>query len=192
MIGVVDYQAGNLASVNNALQAIESDFLVSADPAQLAACEGIILPGVGAAPGAMASLHQCGLLKFLQSLKIPFLGICLGMQLLYEGSDEGNTKCLGIIPGRIRRFDAAAHRVPHMGWNEVEFYKGNRNYLYFAHSYYAPVSEFTTAICDCGIRFTAAIRKDNYLGVQFHPEKSAAAGLNLLREFVKQCKLSRR
>lgn len=195
MIGVIDYEAGNLASVSNALKSIDTPFIVSALASQLSDCSGIILPGVGAAPLAMRSLHHQGLVGFIQKLRRPFLGICLGMQLLYDKSEEGETACLGIASGHVRQFDAAAARVPHMGWNEVVFRAGNglteqegeKLSYYFAHSYYAPVGPLTSAVTECGTTFSAAIRVENFYGVQFHPEKSGPEGLKLLKNFCKLC-----
>jgi glutamine amidotransferase len=195
MIGVIDYEAGNLASVSNALKSIGMSFIVSPLASRLGDCSGIILPGVGAAPLAMRSLERQGLVSFIRELKRPFLGICLGMQLLYDKSEEGDTECLGIASGLVRRFDATAERVPHMGWNEVIFRTdnglaenaGEKASFYFAHSYYAPVGAATNAVTECGTIFSAAIRVCNFYGVQFHPEKSAAAGLKLLKSFCDLC-----
>ncbi len=194
MIGVVDYEAGNIASVRNALAAIGCEFLISADEAQLAACQGIILPGVGAAPGAMDSLTRRGLTGFLKGVSAPFLGICLGMQLLYEASEEGKTSCLGIVPGSVTMLGPDVKKIPHMGWNRVTFssrsplYAGiEEGFFYFAHSYAAPVGPLVTGTAECGSVFAAAVRKENFFGVQFHPEKSGQAGLRLLQNFVQLC-----
>ncbi len=189
MIGVIDYEAGNLASVTNALQSIDASVIISSVARELTKCNGIILPGVGAAPLAMRSLERRNLIDFIKTLQVPFLGICLGMQVLYDESREGNTKCLGIVSGTVEEFDAGASRVPHMGWNKVLFTKTNDEdaHFYFAHSYYAPVGPATTATTECGLSFSAAIRERNYFGVQFHPEKSGLAGLRLLRGFCDLC-----
>lgn len=195
MIGVIDYEAGNLASVTNALRSIDAGVVVSSDARELGRCSGIILPGVGAAPLAMHSLERRDLIGFIRTLEVPFLGICLGMQVLFDESREGNTKCLGIVPGTVEEFDAGASRVPHMGWNKVVFTADDSltgtsvedAYFYFAHSYYAPVGPATTATTECGVSFSAAMKKDNYLGVQFHPEKSGRAGLLLLKGFCDLC-----
>ncbi|HEY6190760.1 MAG TPA: imidazole glycerol phosphate synthase subunit HisH [Bacteroidota bacterium] len=200
MIGVVDYEAGNIASVSNALSQIGTGFLVSNDPGQLASCDGVILPGVGAAPAAMASLRERNLLEFLATLDIPFLGICLGMELLYHYSEEGDTPCLGVLPGSVRKIDESACKVPHIGWNRVEFLgthaifepEGRSEYYYFAHSYAARVDASTAGVVDCGIRLAAAVSNGNYFGVQFHPEKSGSAGLRLLKNFDALCKSYRR
>ncbi len=196
MIGVIDYEAGNIASVSNALGTINAEFVVTNDIATLKKCRGIILPGVGAAGGAMASLQQYTLDTFLPTVTVPFLGICLGMQLLYENSEEGSTKCLAVLKGTVRKFDGRTSKVPHMGWNLVEQRSPNplmkgvpeKEHFYFANSYYSPVDGQATAVTSDGVEFAAAIRKDNFLGVQFHPEKSGTIGLNLLRNFVDLCR----
>lgn len=195
MIGVIDYEAGNLASVTNALHSIGASVVISSDARQLSQCNGIILPGVGAAPLAMRSLARRDLVSFIRTLEVPFLGICLGMQVLYDESKEAGTKCLGIVSGIVEEFDSRASRVPHMGWNRVVFGSDDAltaagtedAHFYFAHSYYAPVGRATIATTACGVTFSAAMRKDNYFGVQFHPEKSGPAGLRLLRSFCDLC-----
>jgi imidazole glycerol-phosphate synthase subunit HisH len=199
MIGVIDYAAGNITSVANALASIGVDFRLSNKESELAGCDGIILPGVGAAQKAMESINGNNLAGFLQSYAKPFLGICLGMELLYEISDEGNTPCLGIIPGRVKMFDAAVPKIPHMGWNRVMTVepgtwiggKGDLGYYYFAHSYYVPVDRFSLAISESGVPFASVVKRLNYYGVQFHPEKSGDAGLALLKKFDALCKSSR-
>ncbi len=199
MIGVVDYEAGNISSVANALRAIGAEFILSASEVDLSKCQGIVLPGVGAARGAMASLEKQKLSAFLSSTKQPFLGICLGMQLFYESSEEGPTKCLGVLPGMIRKFDSSRMKVPHMGWNLVQRKSDHplmtglspREYFYFAHSYFAEPDESAIAAATEQTTFAAVVRRENYFGVQFHPEKSGKAGLQLLRNFVALCASSR-
>jgi glutamine amidotransferase len=192
-LGVVDYEAGNIASIRNALNAAEIPHLVSSSANELQQCAGILLPGVGAAPAAMRSLEKKGLVPLLQNLTVPFLGVCLGMQVLFDRSEEGDTKCLGIFPGEVVRFDERAARVPHMGWNQVEFNNVSsfkvdpKSYYYFAHSFYVPVNENTSAVAKSGVQFSAAFHKDMYYGVQFHPEKSGVKGLQLLNSFWKLC-----
>lgn len=196
MIGVVDYEAGNIASISNALTAIGAEFIVSGDSRKLECCSGIILPGVGAAPGAMASLVQHELAEFLKRASVPFLGICLGMQLLYENSEEGSTACLGILHGAVKKFDKRTPKIPHMGWDVVEQSSSiplmerisTREYFYFAHSYYSPVDATTVAFTDEGARFASVIQSGTVMGVQFHPEKSGNAGLKLLKNFANLCK----
>jgi glutamine amidotransferase len=195
MIGIVDYEAGNIASVSNALSAIKADFVVSNDAKVLSSCAGIILPGVGAAPGAMASLEAIGITGFLKSAAMPVLGICLGMQLLYKESEEGSTQCLGIIPGKVSKLDARAAKVPHMGWNVVEQRStiplmegiGSREYFYFAHSFYTEIDARTVASTEVGFPFASVVQMASFTGVQFHPEKSGKAGLRLLTNFVATC-----
>ncbi len=196
MIGIVDYEAGNMASVSNGLATIGAKFIVSNDTQRLSECSGIILPGVGAAPGAMASLELNSLNTFLKNVSVPFLGICLGMQLLFETSEEGPTRCLGIIDGSIKKFDGRTSKIPHMGWNVVEQQSANplldgipkKEYFYFAHSYYAPLDGGAVAVTNEGVRFTSVLQVRNVMGVQFHPEKSGKAGLRLLKNFVNLCR----
>lgn len=200
MIGVIDYKAGNIASVTNALTHIGAPYVVSHDPHQLEKCEGVILPGVGAAPGAIESLREYGLIDFLKTSHQPVLGICLGMQLLYEQSEEGATTCLGVISNTVKKFNNAVMKIPHMGWNDVVFTSSsplqagieNGEYFYFAHSFYIPITAETKGTSSCGVPFAAMVQKENYFGVQFHPEKSGKAGLQLLNNFVAICKSYRR
>jgi imidazole glycerol-phosphate synthase subunit HisH len=196
MIGVVDYEGGNIASVSNALDAVGVEFIVSSDRHRLEHCSGIILPGVGAAPGAIALLERHQLTGFLKGVQVPLLGICLGMQLLYESSEEGSTKCLGAVPGIVRKFDQRTSKIPHMGWNVVEQRSSNslfagipeKEYFYFAHSYYAPVDNSTIAVTSEGVPFASVVHSGRFYGVQFHPEKSGTSGLKLLKNFAELCK----
>ncbi len=196
MIGVVNYEAGNLRSVLNALTLAGIDYKIGNRPDELATCLGIILPGVGAAPGAMKSLRDHGLTEFLPALQVPFLGICLGMQILFEHSEEGNTKCLGIIPGTVDHFPPGKVKIPHMGWNEVERVVqsplwdgiGQKAFFYFAHSFVVGVNGYTVAETSSGVAFSAAVRLQNFYGVQFHPEKSSHAGIQLLKNFDMICR----
>ena len=166
---------------------------------KLSQCDGIILPGVGAAPGAMKSLTERGLIPFLRTIEKPLLGICLGMQLLFESSEEGETTCLGILPGRTARLSDRSGKVPHMGWNAVRFTIAHPliegidqyGYFYFAHSFVAAPNAATIGVSECGETFTAALAHGNILGVQFHPEKSGKNGLSLLKNFETLCTLSR-
>jgi glutamine amidotransferase len=196
MIGIVDYEAGNIRSVTNALTTIETEFIVSGKPEILCGCSGIILPGVGAAPGAMRSLQRGGLAQFLTTVTVPFLGICLGMQILFDHSDEGDTDCLGVIPGNISALPEEKVKIPHIGWNEVIRLLPSplwdeipdNSYFYFANSYVASPGDGAIAVTDCGVTFTAAVQSGNFFGVQFHPEKSGSAGLTLLKNFVRLCR----
>ncbi len=201
MLVVIDYDAGNLYNVANALRHLGTDFTMSGDPDLVLAADKVILPGVGSARAAMASLRRQGLEDVVRNLRVPFLGICLGLQLLFEKSEEDDTPCLGLIPGRVRRFSGDRLKVPQIGWNQVEWRPGveesplfggrlptdpfRMEYFYFVHSYYAPVLPgFTVATADYGQVFSAAVQAGNFLGVQFHPERSGEVGLEFLRNFV--------
>jgi glutamine amidotransferase len=195
MIALIDYGAGNTASVANALEDIGTDFKIVKSEIPICNSDKIILPGVGEASFAMQKIHMLNLFSLLRLLKKPFLGICLGMQILCEKSKEGNVACLGIFESTVQKFDNSILNVPHMGWNKVELVKEsklfegipNKTDFYFANSYYVPVNNNTIASSEYGIEFSAAIEKDNFYGVQFHPEKSGEAGLKLLKNFVEKC-----
>lgn len=195
MIGIIDYGAGNVRSVGNALERLQTPFFVSRNVSDLEKAQKLILPGVGEARSAMKSLGQSGLVDWLKAVKVPFLGICIGMQILFDHSDEGETPCLGVIAGLVQRFDPGQVKIPHMGWNRVAIQQsnplfhntGNGEYFYFVHSFRAPVVEATLAVTEYGSAFSAAVRKDNYFGVQFHAEKSGNAGLQVLRNFIELC-----
>ena len=193
MIVVIDYKAGNLYNVGNALRHLGGAFAFSADPAVVEKASKVILPGVGSARPAMESLEQLGLVPVLKQLSVPFLGICLGLQLLFERSDEEQTDCLGILPGTVKRFDSTRLKVPHIGWNQVCSQDGDslfdgvpdQSSFYFVHSFYAPLIEgVTKGTTDYGECFSSAVAKGNYRGVQFHPERSGELGLRVLRNFL--------
>ncbi len=195
MIAIIDYKAGNLASVSNAMDRLMSRYLITNRLADLDQADAIIFPGVGHAAPAMRDLQQNGLDTWLRSTRKPLLGICLGMQLLYESTTEGPTETLGILPGRLEKFDATRQKVPHMGWNTVDIQPGKeahpllRNipsgtHFYHVHSYFAPVTAHTVATADYVHPFSAIAGRDNFMGVQFHPEKSGKAGEQLLRNFL--------
>jgi glutamine amidotransferase len=194
-MGVVLVDAGgtNIGSVRYALQRLGLDAELAADVATIRAADKVILPGVGAAGPGMARLHELRLVELLRSLTQPVLGVCLGMQLLCTHSEEGDTDCLGIIPAPVRRFiDAPGLRVPHMGWNRLVAQRphallarlGEDEQAYFVHSYAVPVGDYTLATTDYGEAFSAMIGRDNFHGMQFHPERSAAVGARLLRNFL--------
>lgn len=193
MIALIDYGAGNTASVANALENLNAEYVLTNKESDICKAQKVIFPGVGEASFAIKQLHKSNLFNLLRIVKKPMLGICLGMQLMCEFSTEGNVACLGIIPGRVEKFDAEKTNVPHMGWNEVfqtkpsKLFEGIKDgeFFYFANSFYMPLGESTIAKTNHGIDFTAAIEKDNFFGVQFHPEKSAEAGLKLLQNFLK-------
>jgi glutamine amidotransferase len=197
MIGIVDYSAGNIRSVSNALRRIGVRHFISSNPIELKKAEKIIFPGVGEAQSAMDALVRTGLPEWLKEVTVPFLGICLGMQLLFEHTTERATDCLGIIPGTNERFKSnhPALKVPHMGWNQVHQTGNNLLFseiasgenFYFVHSYYAPICNATICTTEYDVRFTSALQQENFYGVQFHPEKSSRAGLQLLKNFVELC-----
>jgi glutamine amidotransferase len=183
----------NTASLQFALERLDAASLVSADAQQIRAATHVILPGVGAAADAMTRLRRHGLDTLIPSLQQPVLGVCLGMQLLYEASDEGHANCLGIIPGRAARFTPAAGRpVPHMGWNTLAVERQSAllegiqqgEYAYFVHSYALNLSSATIASCSYGDPFSACVQWRNFYGAQFHPERSAKVGARLLQNFL--------
>lgn len=192
MIAVVDTGGANIASVMNALRRLERAATLTRDPETIHRASHVILPGVGAALDAMNRIRERGLLDCLTSLTQPTLGICLGMQLLFEGSTEGPTRCLGILPGLVTRLSPPGNLpVPHMGWNALEPVSGplfrgleEKHYYYFVHSFAAPSGHWVTANFEYGGHFPAAVAQDNYFGVQFHPERSSTAGQTVLRNFL--------
>ncbi len=192
MIAVIKYKAGNLASVANALNRLEAPFFLASSPQELESARAVIFPGVGHAGAAMDSLKELGIDDWLKQTKKPVLGICVGMQLLFEGSEEGDAEGLGIIPGRLKRFDESKGKVPHMGWNTFEAQNehpllkniSRKDYMYYVHSYYAEQNEYTIASASYVNDFAAAVARDNFMGVQFHPEKSGFAGSHLLQNYL--------
>jgi glutamine amidotransferase len=190
---IVANGGANIASLQFALQRLDASSSVSADPEEIRAASHVILPGVGAAADAMSRLRQSGLDAVIPALRQPVLGICLGMQLLFEASDEGDASCLGIIPGRAARFAPAAERpVPHMGWNTLDIRRpcallaglDDGDYAYFVHSYALEVGAATVASTCYGTPFSACAQWRNFYGAQFHPERSAAVGARLLKNFL--------
>lgn len=192
-LAIIDSGGANIASVRFALQRLGAESVFTADPEVIRTADRVILPGVGAAAAAMHHLRARGLVECIRTLTQPVLGICLGMQLLFDSSEEGDVDCLGLIPGRLRRFPGAPGlRVPHMGWNHAEPAMddplldalGREPWFYFVHSYYAPVGEHTLAACRHGIEFSALVRQGNFRGAQFHPERSARDGSQVLKNFL--------
>jgi glutamine amidotransferase len=190
---VVDSGGANLASLQFALERLGARSRVSKNPAEIASACRVILPGVGSAPHAMQHLHECDLTGVLPALTCPVLGICLGMQLLFDNSDEGPVRCLGVLPGNVRRLPSAPGRpVPHMGWNQLlglcddPLLEGIRNgdYVYFVHSFAVSVCAATLAITDYGAPLTAIARHGNFWCTQFHPERSAGVGARILGNFL--------
>ena len=193
MIALIDYDAGNIRSVGNALARLGAKYELTADPARILAADKVILPGVGNAAEAMAHLRERGLCELIRSLRRPVLGICVGMQLMCRDSEEGPTQALGVFDAHVRRFaEAPDAKVPHMGWNALgnldgKLFKGleGGSYVYFVHSYYAELCPDTVATCRHGERlFSAALKYENFYGTQFHPEKSGPVGAAILRNFL--------
>lgn len=192
-LAIIDSGGANIASLRFAVERLGIDSQITTDPQTLRAASHVILPGVGAAAGCMERLRSANLIETICSLRQPLLGICVGMQLLFESSEEGDVPCLGLLPGRIRRFaDRDGLPVPHMGWNQLEFSSpspllddvASGDYVYFVHSYCAPVDANTVAATTYGEPFAAIVRRGNVFGAQFHPERSARAGSLVLRNFL--------
>jgi imidazole glycerol-phosphate synthase subunit HisH len=192
-VAIIDNGGANIASLRYALERLGADARLTADPGELRAAPRVILPGVGAAADAMQRLNSLGLVGTIRGLRQPVLGICLGMQLLFDASDEGDTRCLGLLPGRAERIpDRDGYPVPHMGWNQLEFDSPDSllqgiargDYVYFVHGYAVPVGPWTVATTDYGGSFSSVVRQDNFMGAQFHPERSGEAGARLLANFL--------
>lgn len=194
MIAIIDYDTGNLRSVCNALDRIGAEYVLTDDPEIIRSADRVLLPGVGEASSAMAKLQERGLCDVIRSLTVPILGICIGMQLMCRHSQEGDVDCLGIFDADVRKFQAdpeAGVKVPHMGWNALTDLKTglfdglkDGDFVYFVHSFAADVCEDSIAVSENGRQFSAAIRKGNFYGAQFHPEKSGDIGERILRNFM--------
>ncbi|AZA76480.1 imidazole glycerol phosphate synthase subunit HisH [Chryseobacterium sp. G0186] len=190
MIAIIKYNGGNVSSVQNALNRLKIDSVITDDPEQILKADKVIFPGVGEASSTMKVLKEKGLDVLIPSLKQPVLGICLGMQLMCKGNEEGNTEGMGIFDINVKRFPPQG-LVPHMGWNtvsgkdfslfaEIE----NESDVYFVHSYYCELSDFTTSVCNYILPFSASLQKDNFYAMQFHPEKSGSIGSQILTNFI--------
>ncbi len=196
MIAVIDYQAGNIQSVLFALQRLGADPILTADAAVIRRADAVLFPGQGEAASAMQSLRATGLDTLIPQLTQPFFGICVGMQLLCSHSEEGDTTCLSIMPQRVRRFQDPSVKVPHVGWNTLEHIYADTpqtilsadfegKYVYFVHSYFVELGEFTTATCQYGdTHFAAMLQRDNFYAAQFHAEKSSTVGEQLIKNFL--------
>lgn len=194
MIAIIDYDTGNLRSVCNALDRIGAEYVLTDDSAVIAQADRVLLPGVGEASSAMQKLQERGLCEVIKALKVPVLGICIGMQLMCRHSEEGNVDCLGIFDAQVQKFEADPSqgvKVPHMGWNSITdlrtgLFEGlsEGEFVYFVHSFAADVCEDTIAVSENGRRFSAALRKGNFYGAQFHPEKSGDVGERILKNFM--------
>lgn len=190
MIAIIKYNAGNIQSVQNALNRLGYESVITDDSALILAADKVIFPGVGEASSAMKYLKQRGLDEVIYKITQPFLGICLGLQLMCKSTEEGNTKCLGIFDTDVKLFPPK-EKVPHMGWNNFEQIKGklfesidSKEDVYFVHSYYAELCKDTIATCNYIKPFSAAMQKDNFYATQFHPEKSAGIGEQILKNFL--------
>lgn len=192
MIAIIDYNAGNIQSVEFALERIGVEYITTDDKALLKAADKVIFPGVGEAKNTMTFLKEKGLDIFIKELTQPVLGICLGMQLMCQHSEEGDVDALGIFNTSVKLFKPAnKEKVPHMGWNTISDLKGRlfskeleEKYVYFVHSYYAEICENTIATTDYTLPYSSALQKDNFYATQFHPEKSGDIGEQILRNFI--------
>ncbi len=187
---IIDYGAGNIQSIKFAIQRLGFEAVLSSDVNQILAADKVIFPGVGEASSAMAKLKASGLDTLIPKLKQPVLGICLGMQLMCNSSEEGNTKGLSIFDVDVIKFSNKV-KVPQIGWNQISNLKSNlfqdiseSEYIYMVHSFYAPLCDETIATSDYGIEYSAALHKNNFYGTQFHPEKSSAVGEQILMNFL--------
>lgn len=195
MIAIINYKAGNITSVANALNKLGVDYVITADKKIIGQADKIIFPGQGRAGQAMNELKKAGLIEILKDTSVPFLGICLGLQILATFSEEDKINCLNIIPGNVVKFDENL-KIPQIGWNKIKisnksFLTKNipkNNYFYFVNSYYLKTDKkYTLASADYGINYPAIINKNNFYATQFHPEKSGEVGLKLLSNFCKLC-----
>jgi imidazole glycerol-phosphate synthase subunit HisH len=191
-VAIVKYNAGNTASVANALERLGVNPVITDDPESLASADKVIFPGVGEASTAMAYLRERRLDEVIRSLTRPVLGVCLGMQLMCATSEENVTECMGLLPYRVKRFTGNNLKVPHMGWNSISELRGplfegvdENSFVYFVHGYYVETGEHSTAACEYGAKFSAAVAFRNFHAVQFHTEKSGPIGERILENFLK-------
>ena len=189
-IVIINYGAGNIQSIKFAIQRLGYEAILSNDAEEIKGADKVIFPGVGEASSAMKKLKATGLDVLIPTLKQPVLGICLGMQLMCNYCEEGNTQGLGIFDVDVVKFDAS-EKVPQIGWNQIEnlnsdLFKGIREkeYMYLVHSYYVPINNETIAVTNYGLKYASALREKNFYGVQFHPEKSSKAGAQILKNFL--------
>jgi len=198
-IAIIKYNAGNIMSVDYALQRLGIEAEVTNDIEQIMKADKVIFPGVGEASTTMAYLKEHKLDQLVRSLKQPVLGICLGMQLMCRHSEENDVDCIGVFNEDVKLFvpkpgEENTIKVPHMGWNDITSLKSSlfdpsidRQYVYFVHSYYATIGEHTAAVCNYIVPFAAAMQKDNFYATQFHPEKSGPVGAQILKNFIEKC-----
>jgi imidazole glycerol-phosphate synthase subunit HisH len=190
-LAIIKYSAGNIQSVLFALERLGLQAKVTDDAEEIRSADKVIFPGVGEASSAMKSLQASNLDKIIPALKQPVLGICVGMQLLFTHSEENDTGCLGIIPARVKKFEAVGIKVPQVGWNRIydlqsPLFTGveEGSYIYNVHSYYAEDNPYTIAHCNYGLEYAAGVKKDNFYGLQFHTEKSADTGDRIIKNFI--------
>lgn len=190
-LALIKYNAGNIRSISFALDRLGIDYVLTEKPEEIRSADKVIFPGVGEASTTMNFLRKAGLNIIIPELKQPMLGICLGMQLMCRHSEEHNTDCLNIFEVPVLKIPSEGQiKVPHMGWNKLHSVKDwlspelENQYVYFVHSYYVPVNAYTTAQTSYGVAVSAAMRKDNFYAVQFHPEKSAESGIQILKDFL--------
>ncbi len=193
MIALIEGCGANIASIQYALMRLGARFTLTRDPQIICLATHVVIPGVSTAKTAMENLLQHDLVDVIKNLSTPVIGICSGMQVLFESSEEGNVRGLGIFPGKVKKLTVKNETLPHMGWNQLHKVKpenqllqgiSNKDYVYFVHSFAASPSEYTAAICKYGDPFSAVVQKDNFYGTQFHPEKSGTVGLKILRNFL--------
>ena len=194
MIAIIDYKAGNIRSVENALKRLGAEYVLTADPEMIRRADHVILPGVGEASSAMKALESTGLAPVIKSLTQPVLGICIGMQLMCASSEEGDTECLGIFTSKVTRFpETPGVKIPHTGWDTISGLRGplfrnipEDSFVYYVHSYSAGIflDQTVAATEYAGVRFSGALQRDNFFGTQFHPEKSGPVGAEILKNFI--------
>ena len=191
-IAIIKYNAGNVASVMYALDRIGQKYVWTDDPEQIKKADKVIFPGVGEASTAMAYLKEKGLDQVIKGLKQPVLATCIGMQLLCKHSEEGNVDCIGVFDVEVKKFESKDLKIPHVGWNSIVSKGENplmnglkeEEFVYFVHSFYAPLNEYTTAVCEYVQPFSAMLHKDNFYAAQFHAEISGKAGEQILKNFL--------
>jgi len=188
---ILKYNAGNITSVEFAFKRIGIDVTITDDPTEIKAADKVVFPGVGEASSAMKYLREHNLDKLIKELKQPVLGICLGMQLMCEHSEEGETECLGIFNKKVKHFGSKQLKVPQIGWNNIFDLKSplfknikEDSFVYFVHGYYAELGENTIATSDYILKYSSALNKNNFYGSQFHPEKSGSVGEQILKNFI--------
>ena len=192
-VAIVDYGVGNIKSIQHSLDRIGVNHKYTKDKEEIISAEKVVFPGVGDASYAMKQLKNQNLDKLIPNLKQPFLGICLGMQLMCNYSEEGDTSCLGIINTRVKKFNSNNNKIPQIGWNNIKNLKTNlfkgiteNEFMYFVHTYFVPKSTYTISESSYGLNYSSAINKDNFYGTQFHPEKSGLIGEKIIKNFISE------